>query len=133
MTRILSRSPLVASALAFSAMLALLVALMGAGRDPVASTAARRLAATPDAPRPGATTDQRIAVLQATVRAQPARADGYTLLAGAYRQKVRETGDATFYAKADGLTARALRLPPRGPGAPPPRAPPAASRPALRR
>jgi tetratricopeptide (TPR) repeat protein len=113
----LSRSPLLAAALAFGAMLAILLAVMGAGRDPVAMDAARRLAATPDAPRPDATTDERIAVLQATVRAQPARADGYTLLAGAYRQKVRETGDATYYAKADGLVARALRLAPGDPAA----------------
>ncbi len=117
MTRTLSRTPLLAAAASFAAMLAVLVVVMGAGRDPVATGAARRLAATPDAPRPGATTDQRIAILQATVRAQPTRADGYTLLAGAYRQKVRETGDATFYAKADRLTARALRLAPGDPAA----------------
>jgi tetratricopeptide (TPR) repeat protein len=117
MTRTLPRTPLVAAAAAFAATLVLLVAVMGAGSDPVASTAARRLAATPDAPRPDATTDQRIAVLQATVRAQPTRADGYTLLAGAYRQKVRETGDATYYAKAAGLVDRALRLAPGDPAA----------------
>src|SRR4051794_41160792 len=116
MTRTLSRTPLIAAA-AFAVMLALLVVLMGAGGDPVASSAARRLAATPDAPRPGASTDQRIAVLQATVRAQPKRAGGYTLLAGAYRQKVRETGDATYYAKASGLVGRALRLAPGDPAA----------------
>src|SRR4051812_49802248 len=117
MTPTLSRTPLIAAAASFAAMLAILVAVIGAGRDPVATGAARRLAATPDAPRPGASTDQRIAVLQATVRAQPTRADGYTLLAGAYRQKVRETGDATFYAKADGLIARALQLAPGDPAA----------------
>src|SRR3954468_18403016 len=117
MTRTLPRTPLLAAAASFAAMLALLVAVMGAGRDPVGATAARRLAMTPDAPRPGATTDQRIAVLQATVRAQPTRADGYTLLAGAYRQKVRETGDATYYAKASALVDRALRLAPGDPAA----------------
>src|SRR3954452_12607591 len=117
MTPTLPRTPLLAAAAAFAAMLALLVAVMGARRDPVASTAARRFAATPDAPRPDATTDQRIATLQATVRAQPTRADGYTLLAGAYRQKVRETGDATYYTKAGGLTARALALAPGDPAA----------------
>src|SRR4051812_25676493 len=117
MTPTLPRTPLLAAAAAFAAMLALLVAVMGTGSDPVASTAAHRFAATPDAPRPDATTDQRIATLQATVRAQPTRADGYTLLAGAYRQKVRETGDATYYAKADGLIGRALRLAPGDPAA----------------
>jgi tetratricopeptide (TPR) repeat protein len=117
MTPTLPRTPILAAVAAFAATLVLLVAVMGAARDPVASTAAHRLAMTPDAPRPDATTDERIAMLQATVRAQPTRADGYTLLAGAYRQKVRETGDATYYAKADGLVARALRLAPGDPAA----------------
>jgi len=128
MTLTHSRTPLLAAFASFAAMLAILVVVMGAGREPVASGAARRLAATPDAPRPGASTDQRIAVLQATVRAQPTRADGYTLLAGAYRQKVRETGDATFYAKADGVIGRALRLAPGDPAALTERAALAASR-----
>src|SRR4051812_11561416 len=131
MTPTLSRTPLIAAAASFAAMLAILVAVIGAGRDPVATGAARRLAATPDAPRPGASTDQRIAVVQATVRAQPTRADGYTLLAGAYRQKVRETGDATFYAKADGVVARALRLAPGDPAPLTQRAAPEAPRPDL--
>ena len=101
----LARSPFLAAPLAFAAMLAVLVLLMGAGRDdtggPAADAAARR--AAPDAPSAGASTDERIRILQATVRAAPRRADGYVLLAGAYAQKVRETGDAAFYAKADAV------------------------------
>src|SRR4051812_41830177 len=116
MTRPFSRTPLIAAA-AFAAMLALLVAVMGAGGDPLASSAARRLAATPDAPRPGASADQRIAVLQATVRAQPKRADGATLLAGAYRQNGREAGDAAYHPKASALVDRALLLAPGDPAA----------------
>jgi tetratricopeptide (TPR) repeat protein len=46
------------------------------------------------------------------VRADPRSAAGYVLLAGAYQQKVRETGDATYYAKAGGLLARALAIAP---------------------
>src|SRR3954466_11453742 len=107
MTRTLSRTPLIAAA-AFAVMLALLVVLMGAGGDPVASSAASFLAATPDAPRPrapphkrsaapgsyrpGVLTHQHFAVLQATVSSVPKRAGGYALLAVAYRQKVLETG-----------------------------------------
>jgi tetratricopeptide (TPR) repeat protein len=64
----------------------------------------------PHAPRPSDSTDVRIAKLQATVRAAPLRADGWTLLAGAYLQKVRETGDAGFYVRAQGAVDRALRL-----------------------
>lgn len=49
----------------------------------------------------GATTDQRVAALQAQARANPS-ADGYALLALEYLQKVRETGDPSFYSKASG-------------------------------
>jgi tetratricopeptide (TPR) repeat protein len=120
MTRTLSRSPLLAAPVAFVAMLAVLVLLVGAGRDdgagdPAGEAAALR--AAPDAPSPGATTDQRIRILQATVRADPRRADGYVLLAGAYEQKVRETGDAAFHAKAASALHRALALAPGDPAA----------------
>ena len=62
--------------------------------------------------RPDAGTDAEIARLQAAVR------DGAPLeaqLAGAYLQKVRETGDPSFYARADGVLTRALS---RGPDDP---------------
>jgi tetratricopeptide (TPR) repeat protein len=73
--------------------------------------------ALPPGPRPGDSTDVRIGKLQATVRAQPRRADGYTLLAGAYLQKVRETGDASFYSRAGAAVGRALSLVPGDPAA----------------
>jgi tetratricopeptide (TPR) repeat protein len=76
-----------------------------------------RLAALPPAPTPTASTDRRIGALQATVRTAPRRADGWTLLAGAYLQKVRETGDAGFYARAQGAVDRALSLRPDDAGA----------------
>jgi tetratricopeptide (TPR) repeat protein len=74
-------------------------------------------AALPPGPRPGDSTDARIGKLQTTVRAQPRRADGYTLLAGAYLQKVRETGDASFYQRAGAAVDRALSLAPGDPAA----------------
>ncbi len=73
--------------------------------------------ALPPAASPTAPTDQRIRSLQATVRAAPRRADGWTLLAGAYLQKVRETGDAGFYTRAQGAVDRALALRPGDAGA----------------
>jgi tetratricopeptide (TPR) repeat protein len=73
--------------------------------------------ALPPGPRPGDSTDARIGKLQATVRAEPRRADGYTLLAGAYLQKVRETGDASFYVRAGAAVDRALSLAPGDPAA----------------
>ncbi len=55
--------------------------------------------------RPDASTDAEIARLQAAVRGgAPLEAQ----LAGAYLQKVRETGDPSFYVRADGLLSRAL-------------------------
>src|SRR2546430_14642037 len=50
-------------------------------------------------PRPGATTDERIRGFQAAVRATPRDVGLRAALAGAYLQKVRETGDPGFYAR----------------------------------
>src|SRR3954471_11813139 len=68
-------------------------------------------------PATSQSTDARIASLQATVRAQPKDPRGYASLAQAYLQKVRETGDASFYTRADALLASALRLNRRSPDA----------------
>ena len=55
--------------------------------------------------RPDASTDAEIARLQAAVRGgAPLEAQ----LAAAYLQKVRETGDPSFYVRADGVLNRAL-------------------------
>lgn len=62
---------------------------------------------------PDADIDTRIAALQQGVRANPDFADGYNQLGQAYIQKIRESGDATFYPKAEGVFRRALRLEPR--------------------
>jgi len=56
--------------------------------------------------RPQADTDARIAQLQADVRS--GRSDRQAALAAAYLQKVRETGDASFYTRADRLLRSAL-------------------------
>jgi tetratricopeptide (TPR) repeat protein len=62
--------------------------------------------------RPDTSTDAEIARLQAAVRrGAPLEAQ----LAGAYLQKVRETGDPSFYVRADGVLAQALA---RGPADP---------------
>ncbi len=69
---------------------------------------AERLAVLP----PGAGTDQRIAALQANVRAAPSAAR-YAALGAAYLQKVRETGDAGYYTRAEGVLRLALQREPR--------------------
>ncbi len=98
-----------AAALAFGAVL-----LLGALRHDAAPSAPRL-----DTPvlRPGAPTAQQIAALQAQVRAFPDKPDGYTSLASAYLQRVRETGDPAYYARAEAAVDHALRLAPRDPAA----------------
>jgi tetratricopeptide (TPR) repeat protein len=61
---------------------------------------------------PGATTAQRIEGLQAQVREAPSDPDAYAQLGLAYLQQVRETGDPTFYPRAQGTFEQALRLDP---------------------
>jgi tetratricopeptide (TPR) repeat protein len=61
--------------------------------------------------RPESDTDARIAELQSDVRR--GRTDRAAALAAAYLQKVRETGDASFYTRADTLLAQALARDPR--------------------
>jgi tetratricopeptide (TPR) repeat protein len=73
------------------------------GKSPVVAEAA-----DPSVP-PGASTDQRIEALQGEAQAQPS-ADSYANLGLAYLQKVRETGDPTFYSKAEGVLRRAARI-----------------------
>jgi tetratricopeptide (TPR) repeat protein len=50
--------------------------------------------------------------LQARLRANPGDARSYALLGLAYEQRARETGDPTYYTKADGVLHRALALAP---------------------
>jgi tetratricopeptide (TPR) repeat protein len=73
--------------------------------------------ALPSLPPPSAPTDVRIAALQRIVRGEPRSAEGYTFLAAAYAQKVRETGDASFYNRAEAVLRRALSVAPDDAGA----------------
>ncbi|MBJ7329779.1 MAG: tetratricopeptide repeat protein [Solirubrobacteraceae bacterium] len=64
---------------------------------------------------PAATTPQRIARLQSALRAGDPTPVLYAGLASAYLQRVRETGDSSFYARADDALRQGLAL---GPGEP---------------
>jgi tetratricopeptide (TPR) repeat protein len=50
--------------------------------------------------------------LQSRLQANPSDARSYALLGLAYEQRARETGDPTYYTKADGVLHRALALRP---------------------
>src|SRR3954466_15172036 len=103
---------LLAAALAFATTFAVL-AVAGSRQS-----GAPRFAAEPAfVPATSQSTDARIASLQTQVRANPHDARGYAALAEAYLQKVRETGDASFYRRANAVLRTALRLDPRSPDA----------------
>src|SRR4051794_19496261 len=92
---------------------AVAAAVSGHGGGPDGAT---RVAA-PQLPPPNAPTTERLAALRAAVRAQPRRADGFTLLAATELQQVRETGDTSEYARAQQAVDRALQLRPGDQGA----------------
>jgi tetratricopeptide (TPR) repeat protein len=103
---------LLVAALAFAATLAVL-ALVGSRHSNSPSLAPQ----ADFVPATSQSTDARIASLQAAVRAQPKDVRGYAALAQAYLQKVRETGDASYYTRADAVLGTGLRLDPRSPDA----------------
>jgi tetratricopeptide (TPR) repeat protein len=61
----------------------------------------------------GGATDARIEALQRTVEADGADAETYGLLGEAYLQKARDTGDPSYYARAERAFDAALRRDPR--------------------
>ncbi len=107
--------PALAAALAALVVTAGVLALLRGGGDRLPDRAAAQRA-LPSQPLPGASTDQRIATYQAIVRAKPTVAGGYTLLAAAELQKVRETGDAGYYNRAAATLDAGLQLAPGDPG-----------------
>ena len=94
-----------AAALAFVAALLALKALDGSVTTP--RIGAADVAAREGAP-PTATTDERIEALQAQVRGAPSDPEGYGALGLTYLQKVRESGDPSFYPRAEGAFREAL-------------------------
>ena len=55
-------------------------------------------------------TDNRVETLQARLKQNPDDERAYVLLGAAYLQKVRETGDPTYYGKTEEALTRALNL-----------------------
>ncbi len=76
------------------------------GADPAAPSAADQLVGAP--PRPASELDGQILSLQDTLRADGENGRAATLLGQAYLQKARETGDPSYYPKAEALFDRVL-------------------------
>ncbi|HEY0734720.1 MAG TPA: tetratricopeptide repeat protein [Herpetosiphonaceae bacterium] len=67
---------------------------------------------TPAAPRMSSRTESQIQTLQSRIRRAPDNIDSYALLGHAYLQQVRETGDPSYYAKAESVFGAALKRDP---------------------
>jgi tetratricopeptide (TPR) repeat protein len=63
----------------------------------------------------GTSTDSLVGSLQRQIRENPKDFDAHIKLAGAYLQRVRETGDPTLYTKAEDLLDEAQKLQPQSP------------------
>lgn len=93
----------------FAGTLGVLTLSEGASRTPGAGAERPKAATRASDPDGIGTTDARVRRLQAAVRARPQDAEALTLLGSAFLQKVRETGDAGYYQRADQAIAMALR------------------------
>ena len=79
------------------------------GVDESASTPSTATAAAGVTGQARGSTQERVARLEAAVRAEPAGADGLVALGAALLQRARETGDASFYERAERALDDALR------------------------
>jgi len=100
------------------AALAAAVTLLGGALRRSSSSGALAAAPTPAAESAvavgsgSADTGALVTGLQARLRANPRDAQGYSLLGLAYEQRARETGDPSWYPRAERALRRALRLAP---------------------
>ncbi len=106
----LSRPNLLKLALPVLVFVTVLAVLMHLNRSP--SITPERDAGAADGAALTGDTDQQIATLQRTVRADPGKAGGYALLGDAYLQKARESGDPAYYTRANRAYGAALRRDP---------------------
>src|SRR3954451_16129906 len=107
----LSRPNLLKLALPALVFLTLLAVLTLVNRSPSVRTAGDAPAS--EAAPLGGDTDTQIATLQRALRASPGKADAYALLGDAYLQKARESGDPSYYSRAERSYAEARRRDPR--------------------
>jgi tetratricopeptide (TPR) repeat protein len=100
---------LASAAITFLAVLLSLQMLRGSTPTPSPGEAA---ISARGAALPGASTDDRVEALQAQVEGAPSDPEGYGQLGLAYLQQARESGDSSFYTKAEGVFRQALNLDP---------------------
>lgn len=115
-SRTRTRIAVAAAALALAAVAALLGGVLRDGSSAAGAGALTDSAAAP-ALQSGfslaADTQGLVRQLQSHLRAAPTDARSLTLLGLAYEQRARETGDPSYYVRADGVLHAALKLEPK--------------------
>jgi tetratricopeptide (TPR) repeat protein len=107
--RLSQRRRLVGAGIALACALAL-AGLLATQTGPVAPASA--LVQQAARQRPVGQTDQLVWDYQEKVRADPTNLDARATLGAAYIQKARESGDPSYYAKAEAVLDEALRMDP---------------------
>ncbi len=105
------KTKLVVPLAVFTATLAAIV-LLNRSSAPSASSSSGGAALV----SPGASTDVQIAAFERDLADRPGEAELYAALGNAFLQKVRETGDAAFYARAQTAFGQGLKRDPRDAG-----------------
>lgn len=97
-----------------SAALVLAVAVSLAGMQVFSKRESNSFSTSAMQPLPARATaaDRQIQIAEARIKSLPTSPDGYNLLAAAYMQKARETGDFGFNARAEATLSRSLQIAP---------------------
>lgn len=104
----------------FVAGIVLVGLILALGIVPVIKRAAKRETANQAAPvlnQRATPADRQISAAQGVIERAPEVSTGYNLLAAAYIQKARETGDFGYYARAETLFKRSFEIEPDNHGA----------------
>ncbi len=98
---------------AIAGLAAVLFGLLERSSPPLSAASPQQIGAAIGPLQTGASTPVQIANLQRRIRVHPRDAKLWAALGSSYYQRVRETGDFSFYTRAQGVLNTALRLDPR--------------------
>ncbi len=98
---------------AIAGLAAVLFGLLERSSPPLPAASPQQVGAAIGPLQTGASTPVQIANLQQRIRVHPRDAKLWAALGSSYYQRVRETGDFSFYTRAQGVLNTALRLDPR--------------------
>lgn len=100
-------------ALVAAGLAAVLFGLLERSSPPLPAASPQQIGAAIGPLQTGASTPVQITALQRSIRVHSRDAELWAALGSSYYQRVRETGDFSFYTRAQGVLNTALRLDPR--------------------